>query len=190
MSSANPALNLFGETVLPPGFKYQADFLNPEEEHSLLQHVKSLPFRPFEFQGFTAKRRIVSFGWRYDFNGGGLTKTEDMPEFLSGLRARAESFAAVTAKHAATNTSKMPSVKALKGSWLSVRRANTPPLNPQVCTLGESWRACGRPRKELQFLKPDAAPSGLANNAAAGPIEICWLTEFHALNSNGNFQAG
>ena len=29
------------------------------------------------------KRRVVSFGWRYDFNGGGLTKTDDMPGFLS-----------------------------------------------------------------------------------------------------------
>jgi len=33
----------------------------------------------------------VSFG-RYDFKGG-FTKTEDMPEFLAGLRARAEAFA-------------------------------------------------------------------------------------------------
>jgi alkylated DNA repair dioxygenase AlkB len=52
-----------------------------------------LPFRAFEFHGFTGKRRTVSFGWRYDFNGGGLTKTEDMPDFLSSLRARAEWFA-------------------------------------------------------------------------------------------------
>jgi alkylated DNA repair dioxygenase AlkB len=52
-----------------------------------------MPFRDFEFHGFSGKRRIVSFGWRYDFNGGGLTKTEDMPEFLAGIRARAESFA-------------------------------------------------------------------------------------------------
>jgi alkylated DNA repair dioxygenase AlkB len=29
------------------------------------------------------------------FNGGGLTKTEDMPEFFSGIRARAENFAAI-----------------------------------------------------------------------------------------------
>jgi hypothetical protein len=59
----------------------------------LLDHIKGLPFREFEFQGFTGKRRIVSYGWRYDFNGGGLTKAADMPEFLSGIRARAEAFA-------------------------------------------------------------------------------------------------
>jgi len=51
-----------------------------------------LPFREFEFHGVTGKRRTVSFGWRYDFNGGGLTKTEDMPEFLCAIRARAEDF--------------------------------------------------------------------------------------------------
>jgi alkylated DNA repair dioxygenase AlkB len=88
-------LDLFEDHSLPQGFKYQSDFLSREEEHSLLQHIKNLPFREFEFHGFTGKRRVVSFGWRYDFNGGGLTKTEDMPEFLSGARARAENFAAI-----------------------------------------------------------------------------------------------
>ena len=54
--------------------KYQPDFLTAEEEQSLLRHIESLPFREFEFHGFTGKRRTVSFGWRYDFNGGGLTR--------------------------------------------------------------------------------------------------------------------
>lgn len=75
------------------GFRYEADFLSTVEEQSLLQHIEGLPFREFEFHGFTGKRRIVSFGWRYDFNGGGLTKTEDMPDFLAGIRARGEGFA-------------------------------------------------------------------------------------------------
>jgi alkylated DNA repair dioxygenase AlkB len=86
-------LDLFGAPHLPEGTKYQPDFLVPEEEHALLRHVERLPFSEFEFHGFTGKRRTVSFGWRYDFNGGGLTKTEDMPEVLSELRARAETFA-------------------------------------------------------------------------------------------------
>jgi alkylated DNA repair dioxygenase AlkB len=91
--SAKRSLDLFRDDALPHGFRYQAEFLSPEEENSLLQHIKSQPFREFEFHGFTGKRRIVSFGWRYDFNGGGLTKIEDMPEFLLGVRARAERFA-------------------------------------------------------------------------------------------------
>jgi alkylated DNA repair dioxygenase AlkB len=93
--SASSTLDLFGDNALPDCFRYQHDFLSREEEQSLLQQIVPLPFREFEFQGFTGKRRIVSFGWRYDFNGGGLTKAVDMPEFLLAIRARAETFAAV-----------------------------------------------------------------------------------------------
>jgi alkylated DNA repair dioxygenase AlkB len=93
--NANPLLDLFGEETFPQGLKYRADFLGPEEEQDLLSHVERLPFREFEFQGFTGRRRIVSFGWRYDFNGGGLTKTQDLPKFLGDLRVRAETFAEI-----------------------------------------------------------------------------------------------
>ena len=90
-----PLGDLFAGDTLPEGFRYQPDFLSQKEESSLLQNLKGLPFREFEFQGFKGKRRVVSFGWRYDFNGGGLTKTEDMPGFLAHTRVRAERFAAL-----------------------------------------------------------------------------------------------
>lgn len=95
MPGASQTFDLFGDDALPDGFRYQADFLSAGEEHSLLQQIKVLSFREFEFHGFSGKRRIVSFGWRYDFNGGGLTKGEDMPDFLSGIRARAAGFVAI-----------------------------------------------------------------------------------------------
>ena len=95
MPGASRTFDLFGDDALPEGFRYQPDFLSEEDERSLLEQVKVLPFREFEFHGFTGKRRVVSFGWRYDFKGGGLTKTEDIPEFLSGIRARAERFAGI-----------------------------------------------------------------------------------------------
>ena len=82
MASDRRTLQLFSDNSLPHGFKYQPDFLSREEEDSILQHIKPLPFREFALHGFTGKRRVVSFGWRYDFNGGGLTKTEDMPSPL------------------------------------------------------------------------------------------------------------
>ena len=71
---ASRTRDFFGNDTLPGGFEYKPDFLSQEEEQSLLQHIVPLPFREFEFQGFTGKRRIVSFGWRYDFNGGGLLR--------------------------------------------------------------------------------------------------------------------
>ncbi len=95
MPSANLDTDLFGNDFLPPGFKYRLGFISEEEEQNLLNSIKELPLREFEFHGFTGKRRVISFGWRYNFNGGGLTKTEDVPQFLDFLRLRAESFAAV-----------------------------------------------------------------------------------------------
>ncbi|MET4721819.1 alkylated DNA repair dioxygenase AlkB [Bradyrhizobium japonicum] len=92
MPAGNATLDLFGGVFLPEGMKYQPEFLSADEERALLADIETLPFREFEFRGFTGKRRTVSFGWRYDFNGGGLTRTEDMPELLTALRARAEAF--------------------------------------------------------------------------------------------------
>jgi alkylated DNA repair dioxygenase AlkB len=37
----------------------------------------------------------VSFGWRYDFNGGGLRKTQEIPDFLLPLRKEAAKFAGI-----------------------------------------------------------------------------------------------
>jgi alkylated DNA repair dioxygenase AlkB len=55
--------------------------------------VRSLPFRDFEFHGYTGKRRVVSFGWRYDFSERVLRKADDMPPFLVALRESAARFA-------------------------------------------------------------------------------------------------
>ena len=57
-----------------------------------MEQAKALPFQPFQFHGFEGKRRVISFGWRYDFNGGGLQKTEDIPGIPAALaRARGTS---------------------------------------------------------------------------------------------------
>jgi len=78
---------------LPDGFSYQDDLISPAEEAALIGQLAEQPFKSFEFQGFTGKRRVVSYGWRYDFNGGGLQPTEAIPEFLTELRGKAAAFA-------------------------------------------------------------------------------------------------
>ena len=55
--------------------------------------IRELPFRDFEFHGYTGKRRVVSFGWKYDFSGRTLLKADDIPEFLLSLREAAAEFA-------------------------------------------------------------------------------------------------
>jgi alkylated DNA repair dioxygenase AlkB len=77
----------------PPGLRYVPELISRAQEQRLLDYFQELDFKPFEFHGFLGKRRIVSFGWRYDFNGGGLQKTNDMPEFLHPVRSAAAAFA-------------------------------------------------------------------------------------------------
>ena len=81
----------------PAGFRYAPEFIAPAEEQALVDHLQRLELKPFDFHGFLGKRRVVSFGWRYDFNGGGLTRTDDMPDFLLPLRERAAVFAGLRA---------------------------------------------------------------------------------------------
>ena len=95
MPNANREADLFGADHLPEGFSYAASLLDQAEEQALLAEIRALPFRDFEFHGFVGKRRVVSFGWRYDFNGGGLSKTEDMPDFLLPVREQAATFAKI-----------------------------------------------------------------------------------------------
>ena len=75
------------------GFRYQPDLLDQSHEQALLTYLRTLPFREFEFHGYTGKRRVVSFGWKYEYSGEKLRKVDDIPEFLLPLRARAASFA-------------------------------------------------------------------------------------------------
>ena len=78
------------------GFRYQPELIDSVFEDALVTHVRELPFREFEFHGYKGKRRVVSFGWKYEFSGGGqLNKADDIPEFLLPLRSLAGAFAGV-----------------------------------------------------------------------------------------------
>ena len=78
---------------LPRGFRYRPELIGPEDEAALLARVRGLPFREFEFHGYTGKRRVVSFGWHYDFSARHLRKADDIPDFLLALRPAAAAFA-------------------------------------------------------------------------------------------------
>lgn len=78
---------------LPEGFRYQRELISRDVERSVVAQLRELPLREFEFHGYTGKRRVVSFGWRYDFSDRVLHRTEDIPPFLLCLREVAASFA-------------------------------------------------------------------------------------------------
>jgi len=78
---------------MPEGFRYAPDLIGADEEARLVAMFADLPFREFEFHGFLGKRRIVSFGSRYDYNRGGLQEAAPIPVFLLPLCERAATFA-------------------------------------------------------------------------------------------------
>jgi alkylated DNA repair dioxygenase AlkB len=80
---------------LPDGVRYAQDLLTPDQERRLVAEIEGLPFKPFEFRGYLGNRRVVSFGWRYRFDGSGLGKAEDIPGFLVGLRDAAAAFGGI-----------------------------------------------------------------------------------------------
>jgi alkylated DNA repair dioxygenase AlkB len=76
-----------------PGLKYQESLITPTAEKTLVEQLTTLPFEEFDFRGFKGKRKVVSFGWRYDYSGSQLRKADTIPDFLRPLRAAAASFA-------------------------------------------------------------------------------------------------
>lgn len=93
MSLAQPSLFDSAPPGLPEGFVYRPDFLTAAEETAIVRRLQELPFAPFQFHGFEGARRVVSFGWRYDFNEGGLKRAEPFPDWLRPPAARAAAFA-------------------------------------------------------------------------------------------------
>lgn len=91
---ASHQVDLFGDAPAgPPGFRYGADVISAELERQLLDAFTALPFREFEFQGYVGKRRVVSFGWRYDFADQRLHEADAIPDFLQAARQAAGDFA-------------------------------------------------------------------------------------------------
>jgi len=79
----------------PHGFVYRADVITPAEETALAARLAALPFEPFLFRGYEGRRRVVSFGRRYDFNGPGLMEAPPIPDWLHPVRAWAADLAGV-----------------------------------------------------------------------------------------------
>jgi alkylated DNA repair dioxygenase AlkB len=82
--------DLFAPAVplLPEGMVYQREFLSGGEEAALVELAAALPLREMNYKGYLARRRVVSFGGRYDFAANQLEAAEPLPHALEPLRAR------------------------------------------------------------------------------------------------------
>jgi len=78
---------------LPEGFAYRPEFLTNEEDAALLRKLRDLPFHAFDFHGYLARRRLVEYGFEYDFSSRQASITEPIPDFLRTFQERAAAWA-------------------------------------------------------------------------------------------------
>jgi alkylated DNA repair dioxygenase AlkB len=90
-------LSLFaGQSPSPEGLQYAAEFISPTLERELIAHIAALPLQPFQFGQYEGKRRVASFGFRYDYTLRRLQPAASIPEWLGPLIAEVEAFGGPT----------------------------------------------------------------------------------------------
>jgi alkylated DNA repair dioxygenase AlkB len=100
MALEAPQGDFFGgsEPPLPAGMVYEKDFLTPAEEAALLPEIAALPLTEARYKQYTARRRTVSYGSKYDFSSNELEPAAHIPEFLFPLRAKIAAWLALPAE--------------------------------------------------------------------------------------------
>ncbi len=90
------------QSLLPEGFRYEEAFLDVREEQSLLASLAALPLQEAQYKEWTAKRRIVSYGGRYDFSRNQLLPEQPIPPYLWSLQQKAAQWLGIGAEALAT----------------------------------------------------------------------------------------
>jgi alkylated DNA repair dioxygenase AlkB len=86
-------LALFSPTAgMPEGLRYATDFISPTTERELIGHVSALPLQPFQFGAYEGKRRVASFGFRYDYTLRRIQQAAPIPDWLGPLIEKVEAF--------------------------------------------------------------------------------------------------
>ena len=78
--------------AVPEGLRYTAEFISPELERELIGHISALPLQPFQFGAYEGKRRVASFGFRYDYTLRRLQDAEPIPAWLAPVISQVEAF--------------------------------------------------------------------------------------------------
>jgi len=86
-------LLLFADrTPTPEGLRYAAEFIPPATERDLTRRIAALPLQPFQFGQYEGKRRVASFGFRYDYTQRRLQPADPIPPWLAPLIECVEGF--------------------------------------------------------------------------------------------------
>ena len=82
---------------LPAGFVYRPELIAPDEESALLAMIRELPLAEATYKEYTARRRTVSYGGKFDYTKNVLNPTDPIPEFLFPLREKIASWVGIPA---------------------------------------------------------------------------------------------
>lgn len=81
--------------ALPKGLVYQSEFLSHAEEAGLVELIQRLPLQEATYKSYTARRRVVSYGGKFDYDANQLLPTGPLIEALHPLRHRVARWAGV-----------------------------------------------------------------------------------------------
>jgi alkylated DNA repair dioxygenase AlkB len=76
----------------PWGLRYEPVFVSKAMEQELVSHISKLPLKPFQFGAYEGKRRVASFGFRYDHTLKKLQETDAIPGWLASIIGSVEKF--------------------------------------------------------------------------------------------------
>ena len=79
----------------PAGLLYQREFVTEAEERALVAGFESMDFSDVRMRGQVARRTVVHFGYRYDYEGWDLVPTDPVPASMTWLLDRAGALAGV-----------------------------------------------------------------------------------------------
>jgi alkylated DNA repair dioxygenase AlkB len=86
-------LALFANTSPEPrGLRYATEFVSPGTEQDFIARIAALPLQPFQFGHYEGKRRVASFGFRYDYTLRRLQAAEPIPDWLGPIIEQVEAF--------------------------------------------------------------------------------------------------
>ena len=73
------------EPDYPPGFVYLPDFITAAEETELMKAILETELHPFNFHGYTGKRKVASFGYDWSFEKQQLSRGKEIPSAFQGI---------------------------------------------------------------------------------------------------------
>lgn len=83
------------EQSWPDGFSYIPCFITEKEETELSIFVEGIELHTFTFRGFEAKRRVISYGYDYNFDNRSIRKGEPIPAAFNALTERVAQYLSI-----------------------------------------------------------------------------------------------